>query len=178
MNNKIVWSEQPFDPKEYLQKVSGAEDMDMNLTLINTMFGVESVLDPFSSVYHLKIYRGDTNFTITKQIVDKIRTCEGVEFYRTVSRYRFVIAFGHCFDPGQCKTDIELRILNDPNVNQINDVLEELKLGMEINNIDYVLYERDGKITYRTSDQENFQHYVENLETAYKKYGGRFYKSS
>ena len=174
---KIRWSEQPFDPQEYLKQMS-PEDTDLNRTLINTMFGVESVIDPFATVYHLKIYIGDTNFTITEKIVDQIRTATGVDFFRAVSRYRFVVSFGTCFDAGECKTEIETRILNDPELDQLTEILEELKIGKEIDNIDYVLYARDGKITYKTSDQDGFEHYVENLQTAYDKHGGRFYKSS
>jgi hypothetical protein len=174
---KIKWSEQPFDAQEYLKQMAPTEETDLSRTLIPTMFGLESVIDPYASVYHLKIYKGDTNFTVTENIVNLIRTTPGVEFFRAISRYRFVVAFGVCFDAGECKTEIETRILNDPELEKLNDILEELKLGKEIDDIDYVLYARDGKITYKTSDQDGFEHYVENLQTAYDKHGGRFYRS-
>lgn len=70
-------------------------------------------------------WEGNTNFNISKKVLEAIQNVEGVETLRIVTRYRFIISFGKAFNEKQVMKNIE-NLFDEP----IKETVEVDTLGV------------------------------------------------
>jgi len=74
--------------------------------IIQTPLGIFSMEDDLNPYKTLLFYVGNTNFNISKKVSDIIEKIEGIEIFHVISRYRFTIAIGKCFNQIEVRTKI------------------------------------------------------------------------
>lgn len=169
---KIIWQKNDFNPKDYIASLDPEDDVQK--TMVNTFFGIESVLDPYASVNQLEVISFHTNFNISELVKNQIKTTPGVEFCRILSRYRGVMSVGMCFDHDTVKAEIEARLIGPSDLDDIRQMLTD---QYNDDGTGYVLYERDGKITFKTEDEEDYEVQRSILQESFEKHGGKIFKS-
>jgi hypothetical protein len=96
-------SEQIMQSENFLSPLFG----DMKPQIIQTPWGTvsfDSILKPSD---RWDCWLGYTNFGVTHKISDKIKTIEGVEAIKVMSRYTFCIGIGKLFEFSSVRKDIE-----------------------------------------------------------------------
>lgn len=120
--------------------------------VVQTPFGIFSISDDLNPYKTYKFYLADTNFNVTQSVKDIIEETEGVEILKVLSRYRFIIAVGRCFDAGEVRMNITSQLCAESDkesltlANGIYDKLAEIQdielrdkahSIIEVLNIDY-----------------------------------------
>jgi len=83
---------------------------------INTPFGVYDLKDPLTAIKRTELRIGNTNFNISNQVAGIINGIEGVDAFKVISRYSFIIGIGKAFNFTQVRLDIE-KALNCVDIN-------------------------------------------------------------
>lgn len=81
--------------------------IDMQQAVIHTPFGVvptDSLLKPSD---RWECWMGYTNFDLTNQVSDRMKTINGVEALRVMSRYTFCVGIGKMFKFSSVRKEIE-----------------------------------------------------------------------
>ena len=81
--------------------------LDMQQAVIHTPFGVvptDSILKPSD---RWQCWMGYTNFDLTHQVSNKMKTISGVEALRVMSRYTFCVGVGRMFNFTSVRKEIE-----------------------------------------------------------------------
>lgn len=153
MNRRIVWIDVTPGDEDNLEELREHEEDDENeqkmllpqhiRKIAVGPFGAFEVVD-FASPYsdHI-IYTGHTNFLLTKEIVDSIDKCEGVDILRVPSKYTFHLGIGLGFEVEDVLFNIEMTLnanaddfLEDDNkenqeieevTSMITDIVKDLK---------------------------------------------------
>jgi len=81
--------------------------LDIQQPVIHTPFGVvpsDSILKPSD---RWQCWMGYTNFDLTHQVSDRMKTINGVEALRVLSRYTFCVGVGRMFNFTSVRKEIE-----------------------------------------------------------------------
>lgn len=115
-NRKLIWEEEIIDIEDDETdgaKIINDEGKEMTLKMprsqgtIQTNLGLFLVDNPTNPYNTRKVFCGHTNFDITEDDVRVLVEIDGVEAFRILSRYCFVIAVGFAFEPESVQMEIE-----------------------------------------------------------------------
>lgn len=126
MEKTIAWVSQHYEfdssgqfsakeeeEKEYSDEYMTEEEYIKNAPMaMMTPFGVFRVDDSLNPFRQYKFWMGYTNFPITTSVARIIENTEGIEVFRVLTRYRFVIGVAKLFDTQQVKAAITDRVCN------------------------------------------------------------------
>lgn len=125
-NSQIMWEKwvDPFgddieetkwnnydDDEEDIDSLSTQQELFKNkskpVRVISSPMGLIPYNEYTSSAKIFNFWVGHTNFNLSKNIVDLIERCEGVEILDIFTRYRFRIAIGKCFNDNEVMRQIK-----------------------------------------------------------------------
>lgn len=85
--------------------------------VISSPMGLIPYNEYTSSSKIFNFWVGHTNFNLSKNIIDTIENCDGIEILDVFTRYRFRIAIGKCFNDHRVMNQIKEKISSIPEVN-------------------------------------------------------------
>lgn len=130
--------------------------------VISTPFGLWRVDDTMNPYKQFKLWMGNTNFTITKKIVDTIRTIPGIEILKVLTRYKFIVGVGQLFEfkdvrlaiekALSCHTELISLIKDDKVKQQVMDLQNQLSQYKK-----WAIYVfPNGQLDFTTSNEEDY----------------------
>lgn len=130
--------------------------------VISTPFGLWRVDDTMNPYKQFKLWMGNTNFTITKKVVDAIRTIPGIEILKVLTRYKFIVGVGQLFEFKDVRTAIEkalschtelISLIKDDKVKQqVMDLQNQLSQYKK-----WAIYVfPNGQLDFTTSNEEDY----------------------
>lgn len=146
----------------------GEYDDDTNMqqmpvqNIMSTPFGFWKVDDSMNPFKQFKLWMGHTNFTITNEIVEVIKSVPGVEVLQIMTRYRFIVGVAELFDIHDVRITIEeLLECHKDESDMIPDegLLEqiyELRKHLSVYSQWAIYVFPNGQIEFTTSEEENF----------------------
>lgn len=149
------------------------EDEEITVPMImQTPFGMVAVDDTMNPYKNYEIRTGDTNFELTQQVCNDIEKTDGVEVFKKLSRYKFLIGIGKLFEFGEVRRDIEKRVCDvsdlEYKLSQIYD--EDIKTNLQkVMNIvedkkHFIYLFPNGNIEYVEESDTEFESKLEQLE--------------
>jgi hypothetical protein len=130
--------------------------------VMSTPFGFWRVDDSMHPFKQFKMWMGHTNFTITPEVVEVIKSVPGVEVLQIMTRYRFIMGIGELFDIH----DVRVTIENELECNKDeSDMIPDQKLLEQISELrkSLAVYPQwaiyvfpNGEIDFTTSEEKNF----------------------
>lgn len=125
-NSQIIWEKwvDPFgddieetkwnnygDDEEDVDSLSTQQELFKNkskpIRVISSPMGLIPYNEYTSSAKIFNFWVGHSNFNLSKEIVDLVERCEGVEILDVFTRYRFRIAIGKCFNDNEVMRNIK-----------------------------------------------------------------------
>jgi CRISPR/Cas system-associated exonuclease Cas4 (RecB family) len=82
-----------------------------------TSFGLHEVDDALHPLREFQVWIADTNFGLTNKQVKLASRINGVEIFKPITRYKFLVAVGKLFDFSEVRVDIEYLLLNKHKLN-------------------------------------------------------------
>lgn len=172
---KIMWESQHYEfmnngrIKKVDEEWSPDDDIQLKLLddlkkgkVVNTPWGMFDVDDSMNPLRQFKLWMAHTNFTVSSKVKNTIMKIPGVEIFRPISKYRFIIAIGKVFKFSDVRIAIEnalcgkhsieniiSRIDNEDIQKKIADLKKELA-GKNKNWAIYVL--PNGKVEHISSN--------------------------
>jgi len=130
--------------------------------VMSTPFGFWKIDDTMNPYKQFKMWMGHTNFSITPEIVQSIKSVPGVEVLQIMTRYRFIVGVGELFNirdvrttiEGQlnCHQDAETLIADDKLLQQIHELRGQLATYNK-----WAIYVfPNGQIDFTTSEEAEF----------------------
>lgn len=130
-NYQIIWEKwiDPFgddieetqwnsydDDDEDIEIISDQQELFKNkgrpVRVISSPMGLIPYNEHTSSGKIFNFWVGHTNFNLSKNVVNIIEKCEGVEILDIFTRYRFRIGIGKCFNDNEVMTNIKDTIID------------------------------------------------------------------
>lgn len=120
LKRKIGWVSQHFEfngegrlyqPDEEDEQIEadlmeqGIEPLPINM--MTTPFGVWAIDDTMNPMRQFKLWMGHTNFPIDESVFHIIDNATGVEVFKVLTKYRFLIGVGEMFDFRDVRTTLE-----------------------------------------------------------------------
>lgn len=103
--------------------------------ILHTPYGMFEINDPFSPLKRTELRIGNTNFNLSNRIARIINSIPGVDSFRVLSRYSFIIGIGKAFEFSQVRLDIEKALgVFDEKIEKLpQDIKSKLELLREEN---------------------------------------------
>jgi len=167
LNGKLQDPDPSFeDDDDYYDEMEYEDPMVQRMPIQNVMstpFGFWRVDDAMNPFKQFKMWMGHTNFSITPEVVEIIKSIPGVEVLQIMTRYRFIIGVGELFDIRDVRSTIETQlechkdecdmIPDQQLLVQIFELREQLTAKFD----QWAIYVfPNGQIDFTTSDEENF----------------------
>jgi hypothetical protein len=131
MKRRLVWESQHIDDEEEDDDEDGYDDDDPGFDIKKAMLtpiGLYQVDDKMGNPYRqFDIWMGHTNFVIDAQVATLIEETTGVEIYKTLTPYRFLVAPAKLFDWKDVATLIKKRICGSTSEETIANLEPGLK---------------------------------------------------
>jgi hypothetical protein len=130
--------------------------------VMSTPFGFWRVDDAMNPFKQFKMWMGHTNFSITPEVVEVIKSVPGVEVLQIMTRYRFIIGVGELFDIRDVRSTIETQLechRDEHDMIPDQKLLEQIfELRKQLESFDqWAIYVfPNGQIDFATSEQEDF----------------------
>lgn len=140
---KASFEEEDEDLEEELQNIGH---------LIATPFGLFSVDDPFTPMKRTELRIGYTDFPITDEEFKIINDCPGVDTFRVMSRYSFIIGIGKAFEFTSVRRDLE-KSLGCNEENELSGLIKALGKKQYA-----ILIMPNGVYKVTTEDDENYEY--------------------
>lgn len=151
---KIIWKQSEINAKveheldDDESSYSEANDMMSKITISNqimqTPFGLALVSQPDHPAKDTEFFIGHTNFDIDENVFNAINKTTGVDYFRVLSRYRFIIGIGIAFYFKDVKRDIESTVIGyqhnadsieedaiSPHLRETNDIPANIQAIMQ-----------------------------------------------
>lgn len=147
MQRKIIWesrhlvidplTERMMEPDEDTKSSYEEEHEDFyehkpQIKRLGMMpFGAGGVVDLDDSLNPLRqftFWLAHTNFNISKNVADSILKIPGVEIFRVLTRYRFIIAVGKVFNEADVKLQIQATLYGKDVVEIKSEVIKDTKI--------------------------------------------------
>jgi len=170
---KIEWEVIQFNEHELIDIIKNKtfDADDIPSTLFQGPFSVESLLDPMSFSKRHRPIIGHCDFNISSRRALAIMKTEGVDFFKTITRYSFIFSAGKAFNEDEVKNRIESVLGVDSVSDDLSDLKKELAQSGK-----YCIYVRDGETHSISEDNPNFESMVEIYKESQKKFGGKIYE--
>jgi len=176
----IVWEENDFNPDKYIRELikekETFEEEDRDLlgkTFFNGPFGIESAIDPFGFTKNFKFIIAHCSFNISDSLYKRIVTTKGVDFFKLLSRYRFIISVGKAFDPKNVMTEIEDRVYANQEHSDVPEVVQTLMDQLD----EFCCYiSANDELHLTTPEDDNYTSKIEVFKESQEKYGGRIFR--
>lgn len=109
-----VYEDEKDDTEKFLEMMESEKKH-----AINTPFGIYEITDPFNPVKRCELWVGNANFQISHNVAKKINATKGVDSFRVLSRYSFIVGIGKAFNFADVRREIE---------EQLNCVKENIEI--------------------------------------------------
>lgn len=110
IQKKLVEPKVDNEP-QYYDEDGGDEDFE-GKRFTMTAFGMHEIDDSFHPLREFQVWVGDTNMPITKKDAKNVCRVPGVEMFKPIGRYKFIVAVGKLFDFSEVRIDIEYVLCN------------------------------------------------------------------
>jgi|APSaa5957512622_1039677.scaffolds.fasta_scaffold150040_2 hypothetical protein len=159
---EIKWDKVTFDADEYLNDLMKKSDNDEDevqfpANLVDTPFGPSAILNPFDVVKKFDFYMANTNFELDWQEVGTIQNAiEGIEGYRKISKYRFVVAIAEMFSPFTVKLAIDYALQVDSAIILLMDSFDKF-VALDAKECRYFLHINEEREIKEYVDSDRFE---------------------
>lgn len=92
--------------------------------IISTPNGLYRLDDPLNPFAHGQFWVGKTNFAMSVDMGETICEIDGVEIFKPLTRYRFLLGVADLFDFRDVRTEIDRLILNKAPNNALEDLID------------------------------------------------------
>lgn len=136
-NYNISWEPYKFD----FQKSENDEHEWLDIeeddmpTVMQTPFGVFRVDDSMNPFKRFEFWMGNTNFDLNNTVLKKFERINGIEVLIILTRYRFIVAVGKCFEFRDVRVDIERELCGKHKVDALIKEIENNDISEHVNNL-------------------------------------------
>lgn len=169
---KIVWespeinfNELRSSFEENQEEYDNIEEGELKILgkLLQTPFGVFEIDDPFSPMKQTELRIGYTDFSITNDVATIINGCPGVDAFRVMSRYSFIIGIGKVFEFTEVLRTLENLLGCFEPIKEKDENINELIKSLSGNKY-AILIMPNGNYEYTTDKDPNFKNTLENFK--------------
>lgn len=146
-------------------------EFDEKNQYFSTPFGLFEINDPFSPIKRTEMRLGNTNFDINHSVAKIINDCEGVDSFRIISRYSFIIGIGKAFNFTQVRKNLEEQLGCSNNKEYINPEAEALLEAIADKKYAVLIFP-NGNYQYITSENPDFEMTLANFKLLKDKVDG------
>jgi hypothetical protein len=139
--------------------------------LMQTPLGLYAVNDSMNPYKNYEVRIGDTNFELTNQICNAIERQDGVEVFKKLGRYKFVIGLGKLFDFADVRRAIERDICD---VSDVEFQLSQIQDAVIVQNVSKILTSLQNKKYFVYLFPNGNIEYVENSEEEFNEKAEKF----
>jgi hypothetical protein len=143
----------------------------------STPFGLFEINDPFSPIKRTELRLGNTNFDINHNVAKIINDCEGVDSFRVISRYSFIIGIGKAFSFTQVRKKIEEELGCSSGKENLNSEVEALLEAISDKKYAVFIFP-NGNYQYITSESPDFEVTLANFKILKEKVDGILIENS
>lgn len=135
-NNEIIWSPYKFDFQgAEEEETKWSDDEDDSPTVMQTPFGIFRVDDSMNPFKRFDFWMANTNFDLNKEVLRKLKKIPGVEVLIILTRYRFIIAAGKCFEFRDVRVNIERELCGKHVVSALIKGIGNIDIANHVSNL-------------------------------------------
>ena len=141
--------------------------------LITSPFGTFLIKDFFNPMRQYSWSIGHTNFNVTRGFIDNLAQVDGIEKIVPISRYKFMVAFGKCFNINEVKDSIYLKFKSNPPIDdKVKDKVNDLNHLYEDGWFIYIPYKDEWKIFTKEELKDGYSEEFSNYKKLQEEKGG------
>lgn len=134
MDKKIKWESQHIDDDfEEIDEYEEEKYSEKPQEIMNTPIGMFKMNDKYNPYRQMEIWVGHCNFPISRSVFDIINSTLGVEFFKIITPYRFLVAPAQMFEWRDVRSRIEKNVCGGPSLESLlRDVINpEVKIQIK-----------------------------------------------